>query len=252
MHAVSSILGSCHLSKCEMPQHQNVRNFHLVRVSIKVLTQRLVPTLYLTAWFVYPSLAWLCSASIVTHAEFSTQNLFTDVLILILPIPTIATLRMSRQKRIAVLVVLTTGGAAVLTGGLRAIILFEFAESPDFTWALGKMIIISSAELSVGIIAANMPALKAFWTCWRQNKLGAGQGVGISQSEGKSGKGSSGNPHGVELSHGVNSTRSWSELGRPIRLPSTESEEALWEDQRAKGKNKIHIIASQATQSDKL
>ncbi|KAL6697077.1 hypothetical protein J3F84DRAFT_367953 [Trichoderma pleuroticola] len=89
---------------------------------------------------------------------------------------------MSLRRRVAVLVVLTTSGSAVLIGGLRAIILIEFSKSPDFTYSLGKMVIISSAEMSIGIIATNMPALKAFWSCWRQNKLGVGKATDLTGS----------------------------------------------------------------------
>jgi hypothetical protein len=46
---------------------------------------------------------------------------------------------------------------------LRLIVLKEFEVSPDFTWTLGKMIIISSIEIDVAIIAANGPSLKAIW-----------------------------------------------------------------------------------------
>jgi hypothetical protein len=103
----------------------------------------------------------------------------TDVCILVLPLPVILTLKMTLKRRLAVLAVVTTGGSAVLVSGLRAIILFEFASSPDFTWALGKMVIISNVEMQVAILAANMPALKAFYSCWRKQRLGRGQGVDL-------------------------------------------------------------------------
>lgn len=157
------------------------------------------------------------------------QNLFTDILIFLLPIPTIWTLNMSLRRRVAVLVVLTTGGSAVLTGGLRAIILFEFSESPDFTWSLGKMVIISNVELSVGILAANMPAMKAFWTCWRQNKLGPGQGLSLGDGSAVKDHTFSGSRGALEMDNRATASKNLSEMGRPSRIPSTESEEKLWE-----------------------
>jgi hypothetical protein len=106
----------------------------------------------------------------------------TDVCILILPLPVIMSLQMTIKRRLGVLAVITMGGSAIIVSGLRAIILFEFAASPDFTWVLGKMVIISSVEMQVAILAANMPSLKAFWSCWRMHRLGRGEGVGIEYS----------------------------------------------------------------------
>ena len=193
-------------------------------------------TSYRTAWFVHldmhspymPDLQSPRNLRVCLFADVPTQNLFTDVLILILPISTIWTLNMSLQRRVAVLVVLTTGGSAVLTGGLRAIILFEFASSPDFTWSLGKMVIISNVELSVGILAANMPALKAFWTCWRQNKLGRGKGLSLSNGGSGRDEALSGSHNALEMNNRSN-LGSRNDMGRAERLHSTESEEKLWD-----------------------
>ena len=60
--------------------------------------------------------------------------------------------------------VVSLGGAAVIVSMLRLIVLREFETSPDFTWALGKLIIISAIELDVAIMAANGPALKTIWS----------------------------------------------------------------------------------------
>lgn len=127
----------------------------------------------------------------------------TDLFILVLPLPVILSLRMTIRRRLAVLAVVTTGGSAVLVSGLRAIILFEFSSSPDFTWALGKMVIISNVEMQVAILAANMPALKAFYSCWRKQRLGRGQGVGlVYNSTGKSKSKGSERRDDVEMNSG--------------------------------------------------
>ncbi|GKU15417.1 unnamed protein product, partial [Fusarium langsethiae] len=66
--------------------------------------------------------------------------------------------------------------------------------------ALGKMVIISAIEIDMGIIAANMPAIKAFYRCWRQGKLGPGQGKCLeSSSSGQAYAGSRGGD--LELSN---------------------------------------------------
>ena len=57
----------------------------------------------------------------------------------------------------------TAGGIAVIVSCLRIIVLHQFAVSADFTYILGKMVIISALELNVAIMAANAPSLKAVW-----------------------------------------------------------------------------------------
>ncbi|KAK4069470.1 hypothetical protein Trihar35433_6049 [Trichoderma harzianum] len=137
---------------------------------------------------------------------------------------------MSLKRRLAVLVVLTTGGSAVLIGGLRAIILIEFSKSPDFTYSLGKMVIISSAEMSIGIIAANMPALKAFWSCWRQNKLGVGKATDLTGSNSAAVDNSKAAYKGaIEMNSNGTSAKNDTKINKSYTdgLPPTESEEQL-------------------------
>lgn len=177
------------------------------------------------------------------------QNMTTDLFILILPLPVILTLHMTLKRRLAIISVITTGGAAVLTSGLRAIILWEFATSPDFTWSLGKMVIISNVEMQVGILAANMPSLKAFYTCWRKNTLGPGQGVGVGHSSGSGGKDSKRSRDDMEMGSGLETPRSRNKgkVPDPACLTMTESEERLFEDQN--GKKAWYQSSMQSAQS---
>ncbi|TFB01316.1 hypothetical protein CCMA1212_007083 [Trichoderma ghanense] len=173
-----------------------------------------------------------CLSTNITYFVPYSLNLFVDVCILALPLPTIWALQMPFKRRMAVLVVLTTGGSAVLISGLRAIILIEFSRSPDFTYSLGKMIIISSAEMSIGIIAANMPALKAFWSCWREDKLGAGKATDLTGSQNAAPIISKlSNDGAIELNSNFTASRNAAkgDVGYSERLPSTESEEQLCE-----------------------
>lgn len=52
------------------------------------------------------------------------------------------------------------GSVVVLISLLRLTVLLEFQKMTDFTYSLGKIIIISSIELEVAIMAANAPSLK--------------------------------------------------------------------------------------------
>ncbi|KAI1844338.1 hypothetical protein JX266_009432 [Neoarthrinium moseri] len=140
-------------------------------------------------------------------------------------------LQMTLKRRLTILAVVTTGGSAVLVSGLRAIVLFEFSTSPDFTWSIGKMAIISNIEMQVAILAANMPSLKAFYTCWRMQKLGRGQGVDLAYHQSR--HLNPGRPEDIELSRKLKSSfPSVSMRNRPRDTTAASiaaSEERLYE-----------------------
>ncbi|OJD30039.1 uncharacterized protein BKCO1_6700011 [Diplodia corticola] len=104
-----------------------------------------------------------------------------DVTILVLPIHTVWNLQMTLRRRLAVLGVICTGGAAVVISALRIMVLLQFSASPDFTWTLGKMIIVSAFEINIAIIASNMPSIKALWLNWRGGTLNSSQRSKYSQ-----------------------------------------------------------------------
>ncbi|KAL3584537.1 hypothetical protein FPOAC2_13999 [Fusarium poae] len=145
----------------------------------------------------YPNVK--CISNNIAYFIPYSLNLFVDLCIFLLPLSTIFSLKMSTKRKLAASAVITAGGSAVLCGALRAIVLLEFAKSTDFTWALGKMVIISAIEIDMGIIAANMPAVKTFYQCWWQGKLGPGQGKNLDSSN--PGQAYGGSPGGaLELS----------------------------------------------------
>jgi hypothetical protein len=67
------------------------------------------------------------------------------------------------------MVVFGFGASSVLISILRLLVLHEFYANPDFTWVLGKMIIVSALEIEVAIIAANVPSLKTIWVTHMRN-----------------------------------------------------------------------------------
>ncbi|CAG1974452.1 unnamed protein product [Fusarium graminearum] len=173
----------------------------------------------------YPNVK--CISNSITYFVPYFLNLFVDFCIFFLPLPTIFTLKMSIKRKLAVSAVITAGGSAVLCCVLRVIVLHEFAESTDFTWALGKMVIISAIEIDMGIIAANMPAIKAFYRCWQQDKLGPGQGKCLESSgSGRAHAGSRGG--GLELSNNLRSNASVAGNAGPGGVQPSESQEELF------------------------
>lgn len=91
------------------------------------------------------------------------QCIVGDFLILVLPIQPLWHMQASLRRRITLIAVITFGGMSPLVSLLRVIVLHEFEVSPDFTWTLGKMVIVSAIELDVAIMASNAASLKAVW-----------------------------------------------------------------------------------------
>ncbi|OMP84294.1 hypothetical protein BK809_0000301 [Diplodia seriata] len=141
-----------------------------------------------------------CLDTSVTYFVPYSLIMVLDIIILVLPIQTVWSLQMTLRRRLAVLGVICTGGAAVLISALRIMVLLEFSASPDFTWTLGKMIIVSAFEINIAIIASNMPSIKALWLNWQGGTLNTSQRSKYSQHHQLSDLPSSSNHHGSAVS----------------------------------------------------
>jgi hypothetical protein len=94
-----------------------------------------------------------------------SQSIFLDVVIVVLPIQSLWAIQVSMRKRLMLISIISLGGVVVMISCVRLVVLLEFQEkNADFTWVLGKLIIISSIELEVAIMAANAPSLKILIT----------------------------------------------------------------------------------------
>ncbi|KAL2059803.1 hypothetical protein VTL71DRAFT_10187 [Oculimacula yallundae] len=91
-------------------------------------------------------------------------NIFTDICIVVLPIQPLWSIQISLRKRLMLLSIISLGGIVVIISILRLTVLLEFQKMTDFTYSLGKIIIISCIELEVAIMAANAPSLRIFFS----------------------------------------------------------------------------------------
>jgi hypothetical protein len=125
------------------------------------------------------------------------------------------------------------GACSVLVSVLRLIVLWQFYSNPDFTYTLGKMVIISSLEIEVAILAANVPSLRSVWLHHISNRDFSKSGSGNSHSLEELGNKSS-----------VSRTKSRGlEEGRAVKTDldatSNTSEEQLFD-----GKHNIKVTSS--------
>lgn len=129
------------------------------------------PELHPTVKCLDKSILAFVPAAFVSHLlhsmgkrELTEQNVFIDILIVVLPIRPLWKIQVSLRKRLMLISIVSLGAIVVLISSLRMIVLQEFQRGTDFTYTLGKLIIISSIEIDVAIIAANGPSLKTFWS----------------------------------------------------------------------------------------
>ncbi|KUJ13242.1 uncharacterized protein LY89DRAFT_672467 [Mollisia scopiformis] len=91
---------------------------------------------------------------------YSLPNIATDIIIIILPLPTIWALRMSRSQKIGVIITLLTGSVGIITAILRLVIFITIDVFQDITWLSIDIMTYTTAEPGVYLIAACLPSLR--------------------------------------------------------------------------------------------
>jgi hypothetical protein len=94
----------------------------------------------------------------------SGLNLLTDVVILILPMPTLIELRIPLHRKLALIAVFSVGSIAVAAACIRVWLISEwsksFAAQAKYAYI---MLIGGQIELNAGIVCACIPFLKPLW-----------------------------------------------------------------------------------------
>ncbi|KAL5329298.1 hypothetical protein ACEPPN_002809 [Leptodophora sp. 'Broadleaf-Isolate-01'] len=167
---------------------------YLVKASIlalyyRILTQtkfRLwvwIVTGVITAQTVIVMFVQGCNDVAASYYSMSTINVVTDVVILIMPLPTLATLHINTRRRLALIGIFSTGGVAILASCLRFYALHVYAVTKDPSYDAIYILLWSQIEVNLAIISASAPALrplfkKTFAGSSDRSKYGAGFGYG--------------------------------------------------------------------------
>ncbi|KAF2242957.1 hypothetical protein BU26DRAFT_570373 [Trematosphaeria pertusa] len=102
-----------------------------------------------------PTKLWVFTAAI---------NLFTDVLILLLPIPTLLGLRVPMTKRLALIGIFSVGIMAIVASCVRMWVMALWSESPQNSARFGADLLLwGQVETNSGIISASVPFLRLFF-----------------------------------------------------------------------------------------
>lgn len=85
-------------------------------------------------------------------------------MILILPVPTVLSLQMSRRRKLAVLGIICFGSLSVVTALCRFIVQKQLISEPDTSYIMGRMVIVAGIEIQIAVVAVNLPALRSLFT----------------------------------------------------------------------------------------
>ncbi|RYN50785.1 hypothetical protein AA0114_g5830 [Alternaria tenuissima] len=105
----------------------------------------------------------VCMNQLTKYMALSVLNIVIDVITLVLPIPVVARLQMSRRRKITVCGIFATGGFVCLVAIRRTTLLKPLMISPDYTWDAVEQFQWCFAEVNAGIVCACAPALNPFF-----------------------------------------------------------------------------------------
>lgn len=99
-----------------------------------------------------PSPLWLSTSAV---------NLFTDVLIMVMPIPTLLGLRVPMSKRLALIGIFSVGIMAIVASCVRMWVMALWSESPQNSARFGTDLLLwGQIETNSGIVSASVPFLR--------------------------------------------------------------------------------------------
>ncbi|GBF61945.1 hypothetical protein TMEN_4465 [Trichophyton mentagrophytes] len=122
-------------------------------------------------------------------------NIFTDFLVVILPIPTVMSLKLPYRQRIVLALLFGAGFAVCIAGSVKAYYIHVCSASHDKTWDFYPVWISGTIELYLGVIAGSLASLKPFFArylpvilgTWSSQRGGRSSGYSGSRSRGRRG-----------------------------------------------------------------
>jgi hypothetical protein len=92
----------------------------------------------------------------------AASGIAQDLIILILPLPVIATLQMHLKKKILTLLMFSLGVFILITSCIRLKALVQFAKSLNPTWDYVDAVLWTSLEVNISVVIVCAPAIRIF------------------------------------------------------------------------------------------
>ncbi|KAK8017132.1 hypothetical protein PG991_008208 [Apiospora marii] len=109
------------------------------------------------------------------YLAFGVLNMANDIVILVLPIPTIAKLHMDWRKKLSIMGIMLLGAFSCVSSMIRIYYLAKLAEAADVSWWFGPGMGWSCIEPSVAIITACLPTLAPLFRKTKPAAAGSSQ-----------------------------------------------------------------------------
>ncbi|KAM0328617.1 hypothetical protein ACHAQA_005028 [Verticillium albo-atrum] len=107
----------------------------------------------------YPHLPGRCINQVGTWIANAASTIFTDLVILVLPIPPIWRLQLKKLEKIGLTFAFSLGFFVVFASAYRTSVLFTYSAS-DPTYTLAPTVGWTAIEMSAGIVSACLPTLR--------------------------------------------------------------------------------------------
>ncbi|KAG9254010.1 uncharacterized protein F5Z01DRAFT_655719 [Emericellopsis atlantica] len=136
------------------------------------------PASYFWEQFTKPDAQGSCIDTSLFYFVNGICAMLIDILILLVPIPTIIKLRMRRSQKVAVSGILLLGAFVCIASILRIVSMDHLVNAEDFTWAMGQVFIWSCCEPFIGIVCACLPTYGPLFRKWWQTintSVGSGE-----------------------------------------------------------------------------
>ncbi|KAM3432877.1 hypothetical protein NHJ13734_006690 [Beauveria thailandica] len=117
-----------------------------------------------------PELPGTCINEVGVWLANASSTIFSDIVILILPIPQIWRLHLKRSEKTGLTMVFGLGFFAVFTSSYRTWVLFNYDKN-DISYSLAPLLVWSDVEMCAGIISACLPTLRPIFNA-AAKKLG--------------------------------------------------------------------------------
>ncbi|KAL2834322.1 hypothetical protein BDW59DRAFT_156264 [Aspergillus cavernicola] len=140
----------------------------IIYISITVLLLYYIPALFIKIFFCKPISAYwnIGSGTCIDQRNViiadSAISIASDLWILILPVPMLWSLQMSRTKKLRVVGILGAGGLATGFSIWRLVMMIEEARTADTTWFWIHCVLTANAEAGIGLICACLPTLSSY------------------------------------------------------------------------------------------
>lgn len=83
----------------------------------------------------------------------SIVNIFTDLLVTVVPMPLIWSLKLPKRQRIAVISIFGLGVMVNAAGSIRTLLVYKSQiQSYDETWMTWPMVLVSALEINIGLV----------------------------------------------------------------------------------------------------